>query len=77
MIVTVKDKAQQIVVPPRLKRLAGIKPGDRPTETEWAEIRKGETALANGDSMTLEEFVHGMGDQNRKTRAKTSPKLSR
>jgi bifunctional DNA-binding transcriptional regulator/antitoxin component of YhaV-PrlF toxin-antitoxin module len=92
--VTLKDKTQ-LVVPPRIQRLAGIKIGDRvefkvsartitiqpvertykPTRAEWAAIRKGEAAIARGDSVSLTEFLN-VDSNGRKTRPKGSRKVS-
>jgi antitoxin component of MazEF toxin-antitoxin module len=48
----------------------------KPTKAEWAAIRKGEAAIARGDSVSLNEFLD-VDRHGRKTRAKVSRKVSR
>ena len=92
------DKKTQLVVPPSVQRLAGLKSGDllefkvaprtititvvdpptyRPTKAEWTVIRKGEAAIARGESVSLTEFLHGLDSNRRKTGAKASRKAAR
>jgi bifunctional DNA-binding transcriptional regulator/antitoxin component of YhaV-PrlF toxin-antitoxin module len=52
-------------------------PAYKPTKAEWAAIRKGETAVARGESVPLTEFLNGLDSQNRKTGAKASRKIPR
>lgn len=52
-------------------------PRYKPTKGEWAAIRKGEAAIARGESVSLTEFLHGLDSNRRKAGAKTSRKLSR
>jgi bifunctional DNA-binding transcriptional regulator/antitoxin component of YhaV-PrlF toxin-antitoxin module len=49
----------------------------KPTKAELAAIRKGEAAIARGDSVSLTEFLHGLGRNRRKAGTKASRKVSR
>ena len=49
----------------------------KPTKAEWTAIRKGEAAIAHGDSVPLTDFLHGLDSPRRKTGAKASRKVSR
>jgi hypothetical protein len=41
--------------------IAAMEPADyKPTKSEWAAIRKGEAAIARGDSVSLTEFLNGL-----------------
>ena len=94
---TVVKPRTELIVPPSLRRQAGIKTGDRlefkvsprtititatspktykPSKAELAAIRKGEAAIARGDTMSLDEFLH-VDRPRRKTGAKTARKVSR
>jgi AbrB family looped-hinge helix DNA binding protein len=48
----------------------------KPTKAEWAAIRKGEAAIASGDSVSLTEFLN-VDSHGRKTGPKSSRKVSR
>ena len=97
MTVTVKNKSE-LVVPPSVQRLAGIKNGDRlefsvssgtitiapakpttykATKSELAAIRKGASAIARGEHVSLTEFLHGLDNNRRKAGTKTDRKISR
>lgn len=52
-------------------------PAYKPTKAEWAAIRRGEAAIARGDSVSLADFLHDLDSQRRKTGAKASRKVSR
>jgi bifunctional DNA-binding transcriptional regulator/antitoxin component of YhaV-PrlF toxin-antitoxin module len=52
-------------------------PAYKPTKAEWAAMRKGEAAIASGDSVPLTEFLHGLDSQRRKTGSKASRKIPR
>jgi hypothetical protein len=49
----------------------------KPTKPELAAIRKGEAAIARGEHVSLNDFLHGPDSNSRKARAKTSRKISR
>jgi bifunctional DNA-binding transcriptional regulator/antitoxin component of YhaV-PrlF toxin-antitoxin module len=49
----------------------------KPTKSELAAIRKGEAAIARGQSVSLTDFLHGLDSQRRKTGTKASRKTSR
>ena len=49
----------------------------KPTKSELAMIRKGEAAIARGESVSLTEFQHGVDRNRRKAGAKASRKVSR
>ena len=49
----------------------------KPTKSEVAAIRKGEAALARGESVSLTDFLHGLDRNRRKAGTKTSRKVSR
>jgi len=46
----------------------------RPTRSEIAAIRKGEASIARGESVSLNDFLHGLDSNRRKAGAKTSRK---
>lgn len=46
----------------------------QPTKAEWGAIRKGEAAIASGDSVSLAEFLH-VDNHRRKTSAKSGRKV--
>jgi bifunctional DNA-binding transcriptional regulator/antitoxin component of YhaV-PrlF toxin-antitoxin module len=98
MTVTVKSISTGLVVPPSVRRQAGIKAGDRlefkvsdgvitiapvvtqtykPTKSELAAIRKGETELARAESVSLNELLDDVDSSRRKVGAKTARKVSR
>ena len=52
-------------------------PAYRPTKAEAAAIRKGETEIARGEVVTLNELLHDLDHRRRKGGAKTAPKNSR
>jgi antitoxin component of MazEF toxin-antitoxin module len=47
----------------------------KPTKAEMSAIRKGEAAIASGDSVSLDEFLN-VDNQSRRTRPKSSRKIS-
>ena len=49
----------------------------KPTKSELAAIRKGETAIARGEHVSLSDFLHGLDRHRRKAGTKTSRKVSR
>ena len=49
----------------------------KPSTTELAAIRKGEAALARGESVSLTEFLNDLDRPRRKTGSKGSRKVSR
>jgi bifunctional DNA-binding transcriptional regulator/antitoxin component of YhaV-PrlF toxin-antitoxin module len=49
----------------------------KPTKSELAAIREGETAIARGDSISLGEFLHGLASKRRKAGTKANRKVSR
>jgi bifunctional DNA-binding transcriptional regulator/antitoxin component of YhaV-PrlF toxin-antitoxin module len=49
----------------------------KPTKSELAAIRKGESAIARGDSVSLCEFLHGLASKPRKAGTKANRKVSR
>jgi bifunctional DNA-binding transcriptional regulator/antitoxin component of YhaV-PrlF toxin-antitoxin module len=49
----------------------------KPTRSEMAAIRKGQAAIARGDTISLTEFLHGLDRNSRQAGAKTSRKVSR
>jgi bifunctional DNA-binding transcriptional regulator/antitoxin component of YhaV-PrlF toxin-antitoxin module len=52
-------------------------PTERPTKAEWAAIRKGETAIARGQHVSLTDFLHGLDPHRRKGSTKAGRKVSR
>ena len=82
MTVILKDKTQ-LVVPPSVQRKAGLKrsititpvepPANEPAKAEWAAIRKGESAIASGDAVSVAEFLHGLDSSRRKTKSQGFP----
>jgi bifunctional DNA-binding transcriptional regulator/antitoxin component of YhaV-PrlF toxin-antitoxin module len=52
-------------------------PTYKPTKRAWAAIRKGEAAVARGESVSLTEFLHGLDSNHRKAGTKASRKLPR
>jgi bifunctional DNA-binding transcriptional regulator/antitoxin component of YhaV-PrlF toxin-antitoxin module len=52
-------------------------PGYKPTRSEMAAIRKGEAAIARGESVSLTDFLHDLDRNRRTTGANTSRKVSR
>jgi bifunctional DNA-binding transcriptional regulator/antitoxin component of YhaV-PrlF toxin-antitoxin module len=49
----------------------------KPTKSELAAIRKGEAAIARGESVSLADFLHGVDRNRRKAGTKASRKVSR
>ena len=49
----------------------------RPTKSELAAIRKGESAIARGECVSLTDFLHGLDSNRRKAGTKTSREVSR
>lgn len=49
----------------------------KPSKSEWAAIRRGEAALAQGESVSLAEFAHEMDSHHRKAGQKGRRKVSR
>ena len=49
----------------------------KPTKAEWAAIRRGEAALARGESVSLTEFANDLDSHRRKASPKGSRKVSR
>jgi len=48
----------------------------KPTKSELAAIRKGEAAIARGESVSLTDFLHGVDRNHRKAGTKASRKVS-
>jgi AbrB family looped-hinge helix DNA binding protein len=49
----------------------------KPTKSELTAIRKGEAALARGESVSLTDFLHVVDRNHRKAGTKASRKVSR
>ncbi len=49
----------------------------KPTKSEVAAIRKGEAAIARGESVSLTDFLHGLDRNRRKAGTKTNREVSR
>ena len=49
----------------------------KPTKSEMAAIRTGQTALARGESVSLTEFLDGLEPNRRKAGAQTNRKVPR
>ena len=49
----------------------------KPTKSEVAAIRKGEAAIARGESVSLTGFLHGLDRNRRETGTKASRQISR
>jgi hypothetical protein len=49
----------------------------KPTKAEWAAIRRGEAALARGESVSVTQFATDLDNHRRKARPKGSRKVSR
>jgi hypothetical protein len=63
-------------VAPRSITITAVDPPTyRPTQAEWVAIRKGEAAIARGESVTLTEFLHGLDRSRRKAGANQVAKL--
>jgi bifunctional DNA-binding transcriptional regulator/antitoxin component of YhaV-PrlF toxin-antitoxin module len=56
--------------------LTAVEPKYKPTKDELAAIRKGEAAIARGESVPLTEFLHGLDRHRRKAGAKASHEVS-
>jgi antitoxin component of MazEF toxin-antitoxin module len=52
-------------------------PAYKPTKAELTAIRKGEAAIARGESVSLTDFLHGVDRNRRKAGTKTNRKVSR
>jgi AbrB family looped-hinge helix DNA binding protein len=58
--------------------IAPAKPATyKPTKSELAAIRRGESAIARGEHVSLTEFLHGLDRNRRKAGTKTNRKVSR
>jgi bifunctional DNA-binding transcriptional regulator/antitoxin component of YhaV-PrlF toxin-antitoxin module len=71
------DRLKFKVTPRSITITAVDPPTYKPTKSEWAEIRKGEHAIARGDCVSLTEFLDGLGSKRRKAGAKASRKVPR
>jgi bifunctional DNA-binding transcriptional regulator/antitoxin component of YhaV-PrlF toxin-antitoxin module len=49
----------------------------KPTKAEWASIRRGEAALARGESVSLAEFANELDSRRRKASPKSTRKIPR
>ena len=49
----------------------------KPTKAAWAAIRRGEEALARGESVSLAEFANELDSRRRKASPKSTRKVSR
>jgi predicted transcriptional regulator len=68
----------EVKVSPRTITITAVRPpAYKPTKAELAAIRKGEAAIARGESVPLSQFLHDLDSQRRKARPKTSCKVSR
>jgi bifunctional DNA-binding transcriptional regulator/antitoxin component of YhaV-PrlF toxin-antitoxin module len=73
-----KGDRLEFKVSPGTITITTVRPGGyKPTKAEWAAIRKGEAAIARGESVSLTQFLHGLDRNRRKTGAKASSKVSR
>ena len=54
-----------------------VEPTYKPTKAEWAAIRRGEAALARGESVTLTKFLDALDSHRRKAGPKGGRKISR
>jgi hypothetical protein len=52
-------------------------PKYKPTESEWAAIRKGEEEVARGESISLTDLKHELGSKRRTVSSKATRKVSR
>ncbi|MGA3017339.1 MAG: AbrB/MazE/SpoVT family DNA-binding domain-containing protein [Bryobacteraceae bacterium] len=58
--------------------IAPAKPATyKPTKSELAAIRKGESAIARGECVSLTDFLHGLDSNRRKAGAKANREVSR
>ena len=58
--------------------IAPAKPATyKPTKSELAAIREGESAIARGEHVSLTDFLHGLDSNRRKAGTKTNRKISR
>lgn len=57
--------------------ITAVEQSYKPTKAEWAAIRRGEAALARGESASLTEFVNDLDSHRRKARPKGVRKVSR
>ncbi len=62
---------------PRSITITVSDPSCKPTRAELAAIRKGEAAIASGESVSLTDFLNGVDNHHRKTGAKRSRDISR
>ena len=49
---------QRVKVLPRTITITAVETTHKPTKAELAAIREGESALASGHSVSLDEFIH-------------------
>jgi ABC-type Zn uptake system ZnuABC Zn-binding protein ZnuA len=47
----------------------------KPTKSELAATRKGEAAVARGEHVSLDDFLHGLDSNRSKARTKTNRKI--
>ena|SRR5260370_23964004 len=71
------DRLEFKAAPRTISITALESPTYKPTKREWATIRKGEAAIARGESVSLTEFLHGLDNNRRKAGAKASRKVPR
>ena len=67
----------EVKVFPRTITITAVEPSYKPTKAELAAIHKGEAALGRGDSVSLNEFLHGLDSYRSQARTKASRKVSR
>ena len=71
------DRLHFKVSPRTIVITATSQPAYKPTKAELTAIRKGEAAIARGDSISVTDFIHEMDRSNRKTGTKATRKVSR
>jgi bifunctional DNA-binding transcriptional regulator/antitoxin component of YhaV-PrlF toxin-antitoxin module len=67
----------EVTASPRTITITALEAAYKPNKAELAAIRKGEAALARGESVSLPEFLHGLDRNRRKAGTKASRKVSR
>jgi len=68
----------QVKISPSTITLRAVAPRTyKPNKSEMAAIRRGEAAIARGQSVPLSEFLHDMDRQRRQARPKRRRKVSR
>jgi predicted transcriptional regulator len=67
----------EVKASPRTITITAVEQTYKPTKAEWAAIRRGEAALARGESLSLTEFLHELDSHGRKTGRKGNRKVSR